>query len=69
MKLLLLAPNKHVYIKNFYTASTVLFQGLLEMLDPSEVFACESGAMFLHQEENFFLAVGMMNFSGLGDWL
>ncbi|XP_015233908.1 PREDICTED: uncharacterized protein LOC107087068 [Cyprinodon variegatus] len=33
-------------------------KGLLEMLDLSEVFACESGAMFLHQEENFFLAVG-----------
>ncbi|KAK5607695.1 hypothetical protein CRENBAI_024056 [Crenichthys baileyi] len=33
-------------------------KGLLELLDPTEVFACESGAMFLHQDENFFLAVG-----------
>lgn len=29
------------------------------LLEPSEVFACENGATFLHQDENFFLAVGM----------
>ncbi|XP_024857903.1 uncharacterized protein LOC108249374 [Kryptolebias marmoratus] len=33
-------------------------QSFLKSLDPTEVFACEEGTAFLHQEENFFLAVG-----------
>ncbi|XP_021180623.2 uncharacterized protein LOC105937844 [Fundulus heteroclitus] len=33
-------------------------KGLLELFNSAEVFACESGTMFLHQDENFFLAVG-----------
>ncbi|XP_023205701.1 uncharacterized protein LOC111611806 isoform X1 [Xiphophorus maculatus] len=33
-------------------------KGFLELLEPTEVFACESGTTFLHQDENFFLAVG-----------
>lgn len=43
-----------------YTCVFVL-QGFLELLEPTEVFACESGTMFLHQDENFFLAVGRKN--------
>ncbi|XP_029317746.1 uncharacterized protein LOC115028247 isoform X2 [Cottoperca gobio] len=33
-------------------------KGFLEMLSPSEVFACENGTLFFHQDENFFLAIG-----------
>ncbi|XP_030576299.1 uncharacterized protein LOC115773608 [Archocentrus centrarchus] len=30
----------------------------LTLLSPTEVFACENGTVFFHQEENFFLALG-----------
>ena len=33
-------------------------QGFLELLSPNEVFACENGTTFIHQDESFFLAVG-----------
>ncbi|XP_051810454.1 uncharacterized protein LOC110945865 [Acanthochromis polyacanthus] len=33
-------------------------KGLVELLSPTEVFACENGALFFHQDEDFFLAVG-----------
>ncbi|XP_042259731.1 uncharacterized protein LOC121891067 isoform X1 [Thunnus maccoyii] len=33
-------------------------QAILELLSPTEVFACENGTLFFHQDENFFLAFG-----------
>nr|XP_046235025.1 uncharacterized protein LOC124053678 [Scatophagus argus] len=30
----------------------------LDLMSPTEVFACESGTLFFHQDENFFLAIG-----------
>ena len=33
-------------------------QGFLNLLGPAEVFACENGTLFFHQDENFFLAIG-----------
>ncbi|CAK6959968.1 uncharacterized protein LOC122975499 isoform X2 [Scomber scombrus] len=33
-------------------------QAILELLSPTEVFACENGTLFFHQDENFFLAYG-----------
>ncbi|XP_040886111.1 KRR1 small subunit processome component homolog isoform X2 [Toxotes jaculatrix] len=33
-------------------------KGFLDLLSPAEVFACENGTLFFHQDENFFLAVG-----------
>lgn len=35
-------------------------QAFLELMSPTEVFACENGTLFFHQDENFFLAVGEM---------
>ncbi|KAE8281605.1 hypothetical protein D5F01_LYC20596 [Larimichthys crocea] len=37
---------------------TSVTKGFLELLRPSEVFACENGTSFFHQDENFFLAIG-----------
>ncbi|KAK2858713.1 hypothetical protein Q5P01_003333 [Channa striata] len=33
-------------------------KGFLDLLGPTEVFACENGTLFFHQDENFFLATG-----------
>ncbi|XP_073336944.1 uncharacterized protein [Pagrus major] len=33
-------------------------KAFLELLSPAEVFACENGTFYFHQEENFFLAFG-----------
>ncbi|KAF3704883.1 Pancreatic secretory granule membrane major glycoprotein GP2 [Channa argus] len=33
-------------------------KGLLDLLSPAEVFACENGTLFFHQDDNFFLAIG-----------
>ena len=33
-------------------------QAFLQSMSPSEVFACENGTLFFHQDENFFLAIG-----------
>ncbi|XP_035537038.1 uncharacterized protein LOC118342556 [Morone saxatilis] len=37
---------------------TIFTESFLELMNPTEVFACESGTLFFHQDENFFLAVG-----------
>ncbi|KAG8005767.1 KRR1 small subunit processome component-like protein, partial [Nibea albiflora] len=37
---------------------TSVTKGFLELLRPSEVFACENATSFFHQDENFFLAIG-----------
>ncbi|XP_061618426.1 uncharacterized protein LOC133472092 isoform X2 [Phyllopteryx taeniolatus] len=37
---------------------TSAIQGVLDLLDPSEVFPCENGTLFFYQDENFFLAFG-----------
>ncbi|XP_028256405.1 uncharacterized protein LOC114432539 [Parambassis ranga] len=33
-------------------------KALLDLLSPTELFACENGTIFFHQDDNFFLAVG-----------
>ncbi|XP_040028878.2 uncharacterized protein LOC120817111 isoform X1 [Gasterosteus aculeatus] len=33
-------------------------KGFLDSMSPNEVFACENGTVFFHQDEDFFLAVG-----------
>ncbi|XP_018552655.1 uromodulin-like 1 [Lates calcarifer] len=33
-------------------------KSFLDLLSPTEVFACENGTLFFQQDENFFLAVG-----------
>ncbi|XP_031732724.1 uncharacterized protein LOC116399603 [Anarrhichthys ocellatus] len=33
-------------------------KGFLDLMSPTEVFACENGTLFFHQDENFFLAIG-----------
>ncbi|KAK5849358.1 hypothetical protein PBY51_009008 [Eleginops maclovinus] len=33
-------------------------KGVLELLGTTEVFACENGTLFLHQDDNFFIAIG-----------
>ncbi|XP_054480735.1 uncharacterized protein LOC129112596 [Anoplopoma fimbria] len=33
-------------------------KGFLDSMSPTDVFACENGTLFFHQDENFFLAIG-----------
>ncbi|XP_047431511.1 uncharacterized protein LOC125000160 [Mugil cephalus] len=33
-------------------------KAFLDLLTPTEVFACENGTIFFHQDDNFFLALG-----------
>ncbi|XP_034019822.1 uncharacterized protein LOC117504462 [Thalassophryne amazonica] len=33
-------------------------QGVMQLLNPTEVFACENGTLLFHQHENFTLAIG-----------
>lgn len=42
----------HVFTPSFF------LQGFQELMNPTEVFACENGTLFFHQDENFFLAFG-----------
>lgn len=37
-------------------------QGFLELMSPTEVFACENGTLFFFQDDNFFLAFGEIVF-------
>ncbi|XP_044042924.1 uncharacterized protein LOC122871633 [Siniperca chuatsi] len=37
---------------------TTVTKRFLELMSPTEVFACENGTLFFHQDENFFLAIG-----------
>ncbi|XP_038594782.1 uncharacterized protein LOC119918224 isoform X1 [Micropterus salmoides] len=37
---------------------TTATKGFLELMSPTEVFACENGTLFFHQDENFFLGIG-----------
>jgi len=35
-------------------------QDFLDSMRPTDVFACENGTLFFHQDEDFFLAIGVM---------
>ncbi|XP_028427026.1 uncharacterized protein LOC114550440 isoform X1 [Perca flavescens] len=37
---------------------TSVTKSFLDMMSPNEVFSCENGTLFFHQDENFFLALG-----------
>lgn len=43
---------------NYFDGPSFFLQGFLDSMSPTEVFACENGTLFFHQDENFFLAIG-----------
>lgn len=41
-----------------FDPSVFFLQDFLDMMNPTEVFACENGTIFFYQDENLLLATG-----------